>query len=49
MHDAHETNVPLQLRGFELLSTQLQQSARYLPAYAFGENFRPSNQFCHTL
>jgi hypothetical protein len=37
MHDAHTTNAPWRLTGFELLSTlstQLKQSARSLPAYA---------------
>jgi hypothetical protein len=32
-----------------LLSTQPQQSAHYLLAYAFGANFKSSNQFCCTL
>jgi hypothetical protein len=34
------TNAPWQLIGFELLSTQLKQSVRCLPAYAFGASFK---------
>jgi hypothetical protein len=49
MHDTHTTNGPWQLIGFELLSTQPQQSAHSLLAYAFGVNFKLSNQFCRTL
>jgi hypothetical protein len=41
MHDAHI--------GFELLLTHPQQSARYLPANAFGASFKSSNQLCRTL
>jgi hypothetical protein len=37
------------LQGFELLYTQPQQSARYLPASEFGANFKSSNQFCRIL
>jgi hypothetical protein len=44
MHGAHTTNSPWWLIGFQLLSTQAQQSARYLPAYAFGANFNSSNE-----
>jgi hypothetical protein len=49
MRDAHTTNALWWLIGFELISTQPQQSARYLPAYAFGANFKSSKQFCRTL
>jgi hypothetical protein len=49
MHDAHTTNAPWQLVGFELLSTKPQQSARSLLAHAFGANFKSFNQFCHIL
>jgi hypothetical protein len=49
MHDAHTTNAPWRLIGFELLYTQPQQSPRYLPASEFGANFKSSNQFCRTL
>jgi hypothetical protein len=42
-------NAPWRLIGFELLSPQSQQSARYLPAKAFGANFKLSNQLWRTL
>jgi hypothetical protein len=42
------SNAAWWLIGFELLSTQPQQSARYLPAYAVGANFKSSNKFCRT-
>jgi hypothetical protein len=45
-HGAHVTNAPWRPRGFEPISTQPQRSPWHLPACA---DFKPSNQFCHTL